>query len=259
MVRAKIIVAQKTVTSHFWGLYFFNNVHWSKYPEYWDTRSSEVLVLTEKSTLPGVYMVKHWLCFLPRQPHLSRRILTPGDGAGIYLFITWMTQPPPSYVGDLPERKEHLASGQMGCQSSGLQEAPEEQRGSLKRSGRRVKKPKASIRTVQSDSEGVKCHLFRDASHHPSLWKAKKNKKPSHLKSLKWQMSWLNCPANKDSLSLPWQPSSQERQRGRLSHAKLPVASEGLGARRPALGSGMGLFAFASWAFFPGAPTHAQN
>lgn len=44
-----------------------------------------------------------------------------------------------------------------------------------------------------------------------------------------------------------------------VTHAKLPVASEGLGARGPALGSGMGLFVFASWAFFPGAPTHAQN
>lgn len=71
MVQAKIIVAQKIVAFHFWGLYFFKknpyyyHVHWFKCPQYWDSHSSEVLVLTEKSTLPGVYMVKHWLCFLP--------------------------------------------------------------------------------------------------------------------------------------------------------------------------------------------------
>lgn len=47
MVRAKIIVVQKTVTFHFWGLHFFkknpnpyyDHIHWSKCPQYKDTRA----------------------------------------------------------------------------------------------------------------------------------------------------------------------------------------------------------------------------
>lgn len=46
----------------------------------------------------------------------------------------------------------------------------------------------------------VKCNLFAQALHHLSLWKAEKQQW-LHLKSLKWQMRWLNCPADKDALS----------------------------------------------------------
>lgn len=47
----------------------------------------------------------------------------------------------------------------------------------------------------------VCCNLFGQALHHPSLWKAEKQQR-LHLKSLKWQMSLLNCPADKGTLSL---------------------------------------------------------
>lgn len=59
----------------------------------------------------------------------------------------------------------------------------------------------ASAETILTHSVEAKCNLLRDASHHPSLWKAE-IEKPSYLKRLKWQMSWLNCPTNKDALSM---------------------------------------------------------
>lgn len=56
-------------------------------------------------------------------------------------------------------------------------------------------------KTIWTDSGEAKCNLLGDASHYPSLWKAE-IEKPSYLRRLKWQMSWLNCPTNKDALSL---------------------------------------------------------
>lgn len=64
--------------------------------------------------------------------------------------------------------------------------------------------------------------------------------------------------SNKQRCSLP-DDRLQKWQCSRLSRAKLPVTSEILGARAPELVLEMGLFLFASSAFFPGTPTHARN
>lgn len=72
-------------------------------------------------------------------------------------------------------------------------------------------------------------------------------------------MSWLNCPANKDALS-PLTTVFAETATEPLVTCKATCYQRASQSKKvPVLGPGMGLFAFASTAFFPGTPTHAQN
>lgn len=64
--------------------------------------------------------------------------------------------------------------------------------------------------------------------------------------------------SNKQRRALP-DDRLQKWQHSRLSCAKLPVTSEILGTRGPALVLEMELFLFGSTVFFSGTLTHAQN
>lgn len=116
----------------------------------------------------------------------------------------------------------------------------------------------------------VKSNLFGQALHHPSLLKAEKQQR-LHLKSLKWQMSLLNCPTDKDALSPDNLTQWLAQQQSCLSHAKVPVTNEKwfrwlttleewVKARNFVCIIEMGLsVCFANTAFFSGMPTHIWN
>lgn len=149
VVWTKIIVAQKEVTFHFRGLYFF-------------------LKISIITTLIGPYFpktsthahLKYWISLRsqPFQGFLWLNIDFASSQGGLIHLGEFSRR---GWGGDLSFHRvnditapflcreicmRNLTLGRIHCQSSGLQEASDEQKGSFKRSGRRIKNAKRKHR-----------------------------------------------------------------------------------------------------------------
>lgn len=172
------------------------------------------------SCLVGVFLVKYWLCFLLSQPHPSQEDSHAGDlfahpvTAAATPFLFWRSEwvrgeGSPALISHFSRTTmtllscmycEHLTSGNpwQSSRTKNLKVLFQNETSAMWKKLLKhqwIKDQKCTWYLGE-----VSCDLSGQVVYHPSLWKAEKQQW-LHLKSLKWQMSLLNCPADKGSLS----------------------------------------------------------